>query len=618
MSSGFSSQTLSQVNKRRLIVLVVLIFSIIILYILHLFKIQVVEGYEYRKRAQAVSRKAEIIPSQRGKIYDRHRNKPLVTNTDSFALSVIPAEVPRNQFIELFNRLSEVLDVDSQIFHDKVPAQYYHLYQPIELVSSISLEKIGKIAETLDLYPGIVWNSKPIRKYNAEGSISHILGYVGNITREELQVLYNQGYDFGTVLGKTGIEKYYDKRLRGTDGRRFRTVDVRGRSIKSAEDHIIASPQLGEDIVLTIDAEIQSLAEKALGEHIGSAVVLKPATGEILAMVSYPWYNPDVFYKDNSGQIFRDLSLDSRFPFLNRAIQSSYAPASCFKIIMSTAILEEEAFPEDETVTCHGYIRVGDRRFLCHRRSGHGPLDLPHAFAESCNVYYYTVGRNHLGINRISEYANSFGLGKRTGIDLPGEVDGNVPTPEWKEQVYHSPWVGGDTINTSIGQGFLAVTPLQMANIIAMIVNEGVIYKPHLLKEIRDPVSGHIIESVNPEILHQVDYDKEVFEKVQKYMRMVVTEGSARYVITTKETEVAGKTGTGEVGIQDHFHSWFVSYAPYNAEPEDQVVVVVMTEAVNDWDWWAPKAVDMIMHGIFADQSYEEVLETLRPWYLRW
>ncbi len=619
MSSGFTGETLSQVNRPRLFILGGCIIAVFVLYLSYLFYLQVIHGMEYQRRAQAVSRQVEIIPSQRGKIFDRRRETPLVTNEDSFSLSLIPAEVPQAQMGPLFERLAETLPITEEKLHQKVPPKEYRRYQPQEIVSGIGLPEMCRIAESIEDFPGVVWSSRPRRKYNAMGSISHILGYVGSITHEELQMLYNEGYSRNSVLGKSGIEKTYDSILRGEDGRRYKTVDVRGRNIDGENSRMIEPPEMGNNIILTLDSKIQNLAENALGDRVGSAVVLKPDTGEILAMVSSPWYDPRMFYGKSREDVFRRLSLDEKYPFLNRAIQSSYAPASCFKIVMSAAVLEEEkARDPEETVNCPGYIRLGDRVFRCHKRSGHGPLDLPHAFSESCDVYYYTLGREDLGIRSIAAYSRDFGMGQPTGIDLPGEVHGNVPTPEWKEKVYHTPWVGGDTVNTSIGQGFLAITPLQMADLVAMVLNDGIVYQPHLLKEVRDAVSGKLIRRAKPKVLHTSSFQEETFEEIRRFMRMVVAEGTARYMITTPSAKVAGKTGTAEVGIDDQFHSWFVSYAPYDAPPEEQVVVITMAEAVNEWESWAPKAADMIIHGIMEDQTYEEAVEDLNPWYLRW
>jgi penicillin-binding protein 2 len=336
-------------------------------------------------------------------------------------------------------------------------------------------------------------------------------------------------------------------------------------------------------------------------------------------MVSYPWFNPNDFYTNRRTVVFDELSLDKRFPFLNRAIQSSYAPASTFKVIMSTAVIEEEVFPLTQTVDCEGEIWYGDRTFKCHVAAGHGPLNLAQGLAESCNVFFYTMGTEYLGIERIIDYARRFGYGDVSGIDLPGEIRGFVPSPTWKLQTYNSRWVGGDTVNASIGQGYMSVTPLQVANAIAMIVNGGHIYRPHILKEVRDPVTGSLIESIDPEILYDSAIREETFDLMSDYLRGVITDGAARWVITTQATEVAGKTGTGEVGFEDRWSSWFAAYAPYNStDPDDEVVVVVNIEGTNEWEWWAPKAADMIFQGIFANQTYEEVREEFKNrWYLK-
>ncbi len=230
-------------------------------------------------------------------------------------------------------------------------------------------------------------------------------------------------------------------------------------------------------------------------------------------------------------------------------------------------------------------------------------------------MYFYTVG-DVLGVERLSYYARDFGLGQPTGVDLPGEVGGFVPTPEWKEKVHHMKWLGGDTLNMSIGQGFLAVSPLQMANIVALIANEGRVYRPSVLLQVRDAASGAVLQRASPELLHVSAVRRETFQTVQQAMRKVITEGTANVVITTKAVEVAGKTGTGEAGFEEQWHSWFAAYAPYQTEnPEERVVVVVMVEAVNPWEWWAPKAADVIFQGIFAKQTFEEAVETLRPWW---
>jgi penicillin-binding protein 2 len=617
MNGGFSSFRDGTISKSRVLALGGIIGAVFILYSLYLFNLQVLNTELYQKRATQVTQRSIPIYAQRGEIYDRNYDVPIVSNIDSFAVDIIPGEIPAVEKPALYEKLAAYLNISVEEIGRKIPPNYADLFQPIEIKSGISLDTIIYLAEHIGDYPGVAWHNKPIRNYVEKESLAHVLGYVGDITREELQVLYNKGYSFGSVLGKSGIEKQYDQILRGEDGKQFRTVDARGRKVGEAlMDEI--PPSLGKHLVLTIDRHIQELCEKALGNRIGTVIAMKPASGEILALVSHPSYDPNIFYESDSGRTFRELALDTTYPFLNRAIQTQYVPASAFKIIMTAAIVEEEVFPVNKTVFCSGSIQYGDRVFRCHKHSGHGALSLYDALAESCDVYYYTLGTDYLGVERIVDFSRKFGLGERTGIDIPGEISGTLPSPAWKSRVFNSRWVGGDTVNMSIGQGFLMVTPLQMANAVSLIVNEGVVYKPHLLKEIRDPVSGDLIESVKPEELFTSTIRNSTFKHVQEAMRKVITSGTAKVVITTDAVQVAGKTGTGEIGVANHYHSWFVAYAPFESgKAEDKIVLVVLVEAVNEWEWWAPKASNIILHGIFSKMTYEEVVGSLNTWYLR-
>jgi penicillin-binding protein 2 len=600
--------------RTRAIALAVLISAAFFLLASQLFFLQVIKGWEYKRQARAVTRRELPIPAQRGEIFDRNNDFPLVVNQDSFAVDLMPGEVPAAARAEVLGRLARVLGLPLEEVRKRVPEKYYHLYQPIEIKGGVAFETIAYLAEHLARFPGVTWHNKPIRNYLIPGSLSHLIGHVGDITREEIQILYNQGYAFGAVLGKSGVEKQYDRLLRGKDGKRFQVVDVREKYLAKRPDEDIP-PVPGANLVLTIDRRIQLLAEKALGARIGSVVVLKPATGEVLALVSYPYFDPNLFFTESATEQFNRLSLDPSFPFLNRAIQSVYPPASTFKMVVSTALVEEEVLPLTRKILCTGQLTYGDRIFRCYRKTGHGALDFFGGLAQSCDVYFYTVG-DLLGVERLSYYARDFGLGQPTGIDLPGEVGGFVPTPEWKEKVHHMKWLGGDTLNMSIGQGFLAVSPLQMADMVALIANGGKVYRPHVLLQVRDATSGAVLERTTPELLHVSAVRRETFQTVQQAMRKVITEGTANVVITTKAVEVAGKTGTAEAGLEEQWHSWFAAYAPYQTDrPEERVVVVVMVEAVNPWEWWAPKAADVIFQGIFARQTFEEAVETLRPWW---
>jgi penicillin-binding protein 2 len=603
--------------KRRINLLGALSIALFVIYSCYLFYLQVIKGNEYRHIAKTIAQQTVPLPAQRGEIYDTSYTLPFVINTDSFAVEIIPAELSADRREDVFQRLSSTLGLPVEEIRRRVPPAYYHLYQPIEIMSPVPYETVASIAERIDEFPGVSWHAKPVRNYLETGSLSHVLGYVGEITKDELKLLYNQGYQSGDVIGKAGIEKQYDMSLRGKDGREYHTVDVRGKNVQ-ADKASVVPPVQGNNLVLTINAGIQEIAEKALGPRMGSVVVLKPATGEILAMVSYPWYNPNIFIGMGAGAAYSQLVADPNTPLMNRAIQSSYPPASTFKTVLTAGILEEQSFPPDKKVLCQGEISYGDRVFNCWvKKPGHGWLDLKGALAQSCDIYFWTVGRDYLGVERIVNYAKEFGYGKAAGIDLPGEIDGFVPTPQWKERKFHESWVGGDTMNLSIGQGYMLVTPLQMADMMAMIVNDGIVYRPHVLKEMRDPVSGAVSRIIKPEAILDSRMSKATFETIRENLRGVISEGTAKFPVNTKAVEVAGKTGTAEVGLRDHWHSWFASFAPYNyTNPNDVIVVIVMVEASNQWEWWAPYASNIIYQAVFAHQTYDEAIDALGLRYL--
>jgi penicillin-binding protein 2 len=374
---------------------------------------------------------------------------------------------------------------------------------------------------------------------------------------------------------------------------------------------------MGKNLVLTVDSSIQLLSEKALGERMGAVVAMKP-NGEILAMVSYPWYDPDLFNRSSISAEYSALIDDPNKPFLNRAIQSSYPPASTFKILMSTALLTENLINPELKINCTGGMDYGNRLWRCWARGGHGWVNLQQALAVSCDIYFWVAGRDNVGVDRIVHYAKEFGYGELTGIDLPGEIAGFIPSSQWKERRFHERWLAGDTMNMSIGQGFNLVTPLQMTNLVATVINDGIGYKPHVLKEVRDPISGAIEQTILPEVIHNMknEVPSRVFETVRNNMRTVITQGSAR-VDNIRVVEMAGKTGTAEVGLPDRWHCWFTAYGPYNTTNHDeQVIVTVLVEASNPWDWWSPYAAAIIFQGIFANQTYEEAVAALGWQYL--
>lgn len=610
--SGSSSQ-----KNAKIIVISIALVAIFVVYTLVLFSMQIINGQVYQKISTTNSQRTTIIPAYRGEIFDRNADSPLVTNSDSFAVYITPAETGKN-YDSVVSRLAQYLGISKTEIDKKVDRDSNRKsYNSIEVKSYVTFEQITNIAENITDLPGVSWASKPIRNYSEKGSVSHIIGYVGDITKEELKVLYNQGYTSLSVVGKTGIEKQYDSYLQGKSGLEYRTVDASGKKVSNTATQ---TPEMGNNLVLTIDNRIQKLAEQALGERVGAAVVVKPASGEVLAMVSYPYFDANIFSKENFSTDYKELTDNKNNPLLNRAINATYPPASTFKVIMTTALLADDAFPPTQEIECSGFLDYGGRTFKCHIGiPGHGYLDLKNGLAQSCNVYYWTIGRDHLGVDRISHYAKEFGYGLDLQIDLPvsDSSKGLVPTAQWKEHRFREKWLGGDTMNMSIGQSYTLVTPLHVANMLSMVANGGKIYKPHILKEVRNPITGEVTKKIEPEVLHELELDAAIWKEVQDDCLYTAQEGSAQFPLKNKIVQIAGKTGTAEVaGYTNSWHSWFVGYAPFDAPPEDQVVVCVLVEAVNPWEWWGPYASNIIFQGIFANQTYDEALDALGFRYL--
>ncbi len=616
-SSDFKNRPGSVETKNRVAaVFLILIVATFAVYILRLFSMQIVEGSRYLKQSRTISQRVRVIPAQRGEIFDRSAKLPMVINNDSFAVDITLGEIPVGRLDSVLARLAFFLGIQKTDIDEKVAAYGRNSYTAVEIKTNVPFSVISNIAENASDLPGVGWRSKPIRNYLETGSMSHIVGYVGDITKDELKALYNKGYGNTSIIGKTGIEKQYDELLQGKPGTELHTVDAKGRLM--SEKPVIHAPVSGKNLILTVDTKIQTLAEKALGERVGAVVVLKPATGEILAMVSYPYFNPNIFNKDNASSAYNELAKDIHKPLINRTVGAVYPPASTFKTVMTTAILSEGTLSPDQKIECKGVLDYGNRTFHCHIGvPGHGYMNLKNALAQSCNIYFWTAGRDYLGVDRIAAYASEFGLGQSLQIDLPVSEKGFIPTAQWKERRYHEKWHGGDTMSMSLGQGYSLVTPLHIANMMAMFVNEGTIYEPHLLKEVRNP-DGEVIETIAPKVLHKSTVAPNVWTTMKEYLRYMVTNGSAQSVLMRqKAVQIAGKTGTAEVTDYDKsWHSWFVGFGPYDAEPKDAVVVCVLVEAVNPWEWWAPYASTIIFQGIFANQTYDEAIDELHFRYL--
>ena len=370
-------------------------------------------------------------------------------------------------------------------------------------------------------------------------------------------------------IGQWGIEKLFDDSLRGTSGSRVIEVNALGREIRLLQEKM---PIKGKDITLSIDINLQKEAEKAFGEKAGALVAIKPDTGEILGMISKPSFDPNLFTRGISHEKWAAITEDKKNPMLNRALQSQYPPGSTFKIVTAIAALEEGVINPRTKVDCRGGINYGRWHFGCWRKNGHGVISLHRAIVESCDVYFYEVGRR-LGIDKIYEYATSLGLGKKTGIDLGKEREGLVPNTKWKLENKKLPWFLGETFNASIGQGYVAVTPIQLAVMTSAIANGGTVYKPLLIKNSSPTISGRL--NISPDTL----------ETIKKGLFGVVNEaGGTGYAAKSELVTIAGKTGTAQVVTQksgSHYvgekfrdHAWFVAFAPVE-KPEIALAVLV-------------------------------------------
>jgi penicillin-binding protein 2 len=415
------------------------------------------------------------------------------------------------------------------------------------------------------------------RHYPYAGLASHQLGYIGKVSPSQRK---QEQADIGLLTGQGGLEKVYDRYLRGIAGRRMIQVNAAGKKVK---DLGIEEPRPGTDIYLTIDLDAQKAAEEALGDRPGAVVAMEPNSGEILALASHPNYDPNLFPRGISPKDWVRLTNDPTHPLYNRAIQSVYPPGSTFKIIVALAGLESGVIKLDEKITCRGYIKSGKHSFRCWKKGGHGAISFHQAVVESCDVYFYTMGER-IGWDRIAQYAKNLGYGSLTGIPLPDEKQGLIPTTEWKKERMKEPWYPGDTYINSIGQGFVLVSPIQACQMISAVANGGYFYRPTLLKQTRNRETG-AVKVFSPERKGRIVLDASALEEVRKALTGVVSEpGGTGHAAQSPFATVAGKTGTAQVIAQKvpgrklsgktQDHAWFIAYAPVD-DPKIAVAVLV-------------------------------------------
>jgi len=619
-----------------------------------LWNLQVIQGKRYSELADANRFRLIQVPASRGVMYDRN-GELLVRNRPVYNVIIIPAYLPDNATAEakIFARLSELLDLPittqveptlgynngyfQAITHHQYNRQLrqqivnprsrqyarsplgirdaanqnrvFAPFVPVTIATDVDPDIVAQIEEERIDLPGVIIEVEPSRDYLLGPLTSHMLGYTGPIPAEQYADFYEtKGYDLTDKVGLAGLEAEYESWLRGIKGLESIEVDVTGRKVRTVSKSIEARP--GHNLRLTIDAGLQETTTEALQEALdetgseqGVAIAINPQNGEILAMVSLPSFDNNMFSQGITPRELALLSENPRNPLVNHAIAGLYPPGSTFKIIPAAGALQERTVTPETTFFDEGILYLPNRfepdnldlaqPFYCWLRTGHGEVNILSALAYSCDVYFYQIGGGYepteyegLGLERMAKYAEMFGLGAPTGLDLPGELGGLVPNKKWKRLNYAETWLTGDTYNMSIGQGFVLATPLQMVNAYAAIGNGGTLYQPYLVKEILD-ADDNVVKTIEPEVIRQLDVDPQFIQLIQQGLRAVVEwdQGTAHENFDVPGIAAAGKTGTAEYcdeypqcldrdGRVKTSHAWFTSYAPaYN--PEIATVVFI-------------------------------------------
>ncbi|MCP3941704.1 MAG: penicillin-binding protein 2 [Desulfobacteraceae bacterium] len=580
--SGLNKNVDREWIKQRLMGASLCFLMVFALLLLRLVYLQVIKGEEYRRLSKTNCVRLKSIKSSRGLIYDRNNNL-LVENRPAFDLNIVLEDA--NPVKETVKKLASLIDVPYEDLMENITkAGKAAFYKQLTLKRDISRDQLAIVeAHKFDL-PGIHIDIEPTRHYVYEKLAAHLLGYLGQINRRELESGSFPNVKTGDSIGRYGVEKSFESYLHGKGGGRQVEVDAKGRVVKVLKT---VPPRSGNDLHLTLDLELQKTAEKLLGNHDGAVVAIDPSNGDVLVMASAPSFDQNDFIGGISSKKWKVLMADPGRPMNNKAIQAEYPPASTYKIVTAIAALEEKVIDGRSTFFCPGYYQFGNRRYQCWNRYGHGEINVVDALAQSCDVFFYQAGEK-VGVDTLAQYATGCGLGRLTGIRLDHERRGLIPTAAWKKKRYHESWQAGETLSISIGQGFDLVTPLQMAVFIAAVGNSGTLYRPRIVKSIEDS-DGNIIKSIEPEIIGGLPVSKKNLALVQKGLLKTVEgrRGTGRQ-IRIKGIDIAGKTGTAQVysrkagekfdntnlGRSLRDHAWFVCYAPAQA-PKIAISVII-------------------------------------------
>jgi penicillin-binding protein 2 len=522
--------------------------------------------------AQSESNRLRVQPviPMRGLIFDRDR-RLLVENRASYSLSVIPAEISRTHVL---SRLATALQMDENEIKQRMAKNLAGRFQPALIKRDIGFDRIAVFEEQSELFPGTIYSKDQVREYHEGLGEECLTGYVGEVSPDEMKKLDPSIYRPGTMIGKAGVEKYYDRELRGIDGTEYVEVTASGQLL-GAMDNAAQIPAVpGNDLILTIDNDIQKAASEVFGDFCcGAAVVMDPRNGEILALVSKPPNDANVFSSVMTNDLWQSILTDPNNPLLNRPVDGLYPPGSTYKLVMAGAALETGTI--DRTTmfsSCNGGYRFGNRVFHCWEKRGHGRLTVVNAIEQSCDVFFYQLGLR-LGLEEYTKFSRACGFGQRTGIDLSQEAAGLIPSTAWyNRKLGKSGWTQAVLLNLAIGQGEVLVTPLQLAQFYCGIANNGRVFRPHLLRSIIGPDGRET--SKGGELAFTLPFSKETLQILREGAYSVVqgpsgTAHGARIPGTT----VAGKTGTAQ-NPHGQDHSWFVGYAPAD-NPEILACVIV-------------------------------------------
>lgn len=564
---------------------VVFLFCVLVF---RLFYLQVVEGESNQKLAEGNKIRPRVIEAYRGIITDKNgvwlaRNKP------NFCLALYPSDLPKNKLDRenIYSKLAEISGLS--ISEIKAQSEENGLFSldMVILKENIPHDDALILEKKIAGLQGIFISKKSSREYLGLSGLSHILGYMGIISKDDIEK--NPNYFLSDKVGKTGLELEYEDELRGNHGIEQIEVNSKGSIVRILVQDGRRDPVPGNDISLYLDQELQQKTAEFLNNGINSAktltlneeinagvaMVMDVQTGGILSMVSLPDYNNNLFSTNISNEDYNKLVNDPTFPMFDRAIKGTYPPGSIIKIVMASAGLSEGVITTNTSFDTPSEIKIGDYTFPDWK--DHGVTNVERAIAESNNIFFYAIGGGFdkirgIGIDKINKYWNLFGLGEKTGIDLPGEASGLLPNSEWKKEQRGEPWYIGDTYHVSIGQGDLLVTPVQMLRATATIANGGKLLMPQLVKKILNH-DGEIVKEFGPRIEREGFISSSIIKTVQEGMRLAVTEGSARN-LNDLPVSVAGKTGTAQFLNNQKTHAWFECYAPYE-NPEIAVVVMI-------------------------------------------